>query len=193
MTTAKAANIHTIALEGTFDDAQSCVKNMFNNEALRNECNLCGVNSINLARILFQTVYYFTSAVALGAPHRPVCFVVPTGNFGDIFAGWMAKRMGLPVDRLVIATNSNDILARTLASGRYAVQLGPTWCINPGHDPRRFRPQVLQPRLLGLPAARRERRAYRLAAASSDGEAPTRRRVRDLAPRGRRAPSRGRR
>src|SRR5262245_25879441 len=122
MTTAKAANIHTIALEGTFDDAQSCVKNMFNNEELRNEYNLCGVNSINLARILFQTVYYFTSAVALGAPHRPVCFVVPTGNFGDIFAGWMAKRMGLPVDRLVIATNSNDILARTLASGRYAVQ-----------------------------------------------------------------------
>jgi threonine synthase len=122
MTTAKAANIHTIALEGTFDDAQLCVKNMFNNKALRNECNLCGVNSINLARILFQTVYYFTSAVALGAPHRPISFVVPTGNFGDIFAGWMAKRMGLPIDRLVIATNSNDILVRTLASGRYKVQ-----------------------------------------------------------------------
>src|SRR5262249_7711890 len=122
MTTAKAANIHTIALEGTFDDAQLCVKNMFNNKALRSECNLCGVNSINLARILFQTVYYFTSAVALGAPHRPISFVVPTGNFGDIFAGWMAKRMGLPIDRLVIATNSNDILVRTLASGRYKVQ-----------------------------------------------------------------------
>jgi threonine synthase len=122
MTTAKAANIHTIALEGTFDDAQSCVKNMFNNAQLRDECNLCGVNSINLARILFQSVYYFTSAVALGAPHRPVSFVVPTGNFGDIFAGWLAKRMGLPVDRLVIATNSNDILARTLAGGRYEVR-----------------------------------------------------------------------
>lgn len=122
MTTATAANIHVIAVEGTFDDAQACVKNMFNNKALRNSYNLCGVNSINLARILFQTVYYFTSAVALGAPYRPISFVVPTGNFGDIFAGWMAKRMGLPVDRLVIATNSNDILARTLASGHYAVQ-----------------------------------------------------------------------
>ncbi len=122
MTTAKAANIHTIALEGTFDDAQLCIKNMFNNTALRNEYNLCGVNSINLARILFQTVYYFTSAVALGAPHRSITFVVPTGNFGDIFAGWIAKRMGLPVDRLVIATNSNDVLARTLASGRYKLQ-----------------------------------------------------------------------
>ena len=88
-----------------------CVKNMFNNKALRDELNLCGVNSINFARILFQTVYYFTSAAALGAPHRKVSFVVPTGNFGDIFAGWIAKRIGLPVDRLVIATNSNDILA----------------------------------------------------------------------------------
>jgi threonine synthase len=122
MTTAKATNIHTVALEGTFDDAQLCIKNMFNNKALLNKSNLCGVNSINLARILFQTVYYFTSAVALGGPYRPISFVVPTGNFGDIFAGWMAKRMGLPVDRLVIATNSNDILARTLASGCYAVQ-----------------------------------------------------------------------
>ncbi len=122
MTTANAANIHTIALDGTFDDAQSCVKHMFNNAQLRDECNLCGVNSINLARILFQSVYYFTSAVALGAPHRPVSFVVPTGNFGDIFAGWLAKRMGLPVDRLVIATNSNDILTRTLAGGRYEVR-----------------------------------------------------------------------
>ncbi|MCI0599971.1 MAG: threonine synthase [Beijerinckiaceae bacterium] len=122
MTTADASNIHTIALQGTFDDAQACVKNMFNNKKLRNGLNLCGVNSINLARILFQTVYYFTSAVALGGPQRPISYVVPTGNFGDIFAGWMAKRMGLPIDRLVIAANSNDILPRTLASGRYAVQ-----------------------------------------------------------------------
>ncbi|HUI20110.1 MAG TPA: threonine synthase [Methylocella sp.] len=122
MTTVEAANIHTIALEGTFDDAQACVKNMFNHKRLRNELNLCGVNSINFARILFQTIYYFTSAAVLGAPHREVSFVVPTGNFGDIFAGWMAKRLGLPIDRLVIATNSNDILARTLASGHYSVQ-----------------------------------------------------------------------
>jgi threonine synthase len=121
MTTSKASNIHVIALRGTFDDAQACVKKMFNNKALR-KLNLCGVNSINLARILFQTVYYFVSAAALGAPHRPITFIVPTGNFGDIFAGWMAKRMGLPIGRLVIATNSNDILARTLASGCYGLR-----------------------------------------------------------------------
>ncbi|MGH6811002.1 MAG: threonine synthase [Methylocella sp.] len=122
MTTAEAGNIHTIALEGTFDDAQACVKNMFNHNALRDALNLCGVNSINLARILFQTVYYFTGAAVLGGPHRKISFIVPTGNFGDILAGWMAKRMGLPVDRLVIATNSNDILTRALASGDYVVQ-----------------------------------------------------------------------
>jgi threonine synthase len=122
MTTGEAGNIHIIALEGTFDDAQACVKNMFNHRTLRDEFNLCGVNSINLARILFQTVYYFTSAAVLGGPYRKISFVVPTGNFGDIFAGWMAKRMGLAIDRLVIATNSNDILARTLASGDYTVQ-----------------------------------------------------------------------
>ncbi len=122
MTTAGADNIHVIALEGTFDDAQACVKNMFNHKMLRDELNLCGVNSINLARILFQTVYYFTGAAVLGGPRRKISFVVPTGNFGDILAGWMAKRMGLPIDRLVIATNSNDILTRTLASGDYLVQ-----------------------------------------------------------------------
>jgi threonine synthase len=122
MTTVEAGNIHTIALEGTFDDAQACVKNMFNHRTLRDELNLFGVNSFNLARILFQTVYYFTSAAVLGGPCRKISFVVPTGNFGDILAGWMAKRMGLPIDRLVIATNSNDILTRTLASGDYLVQ-----------------------------------------------------------------------
>lgn len=121
MTTAGAGNVHAIALEGTFDDAQACVKSMFSNKIFRNELNLCGVNSINLGRILFQAVYYFASAAALGAPFRPLSFVVPTGNFGDIFAGWMAKRMGLPIDRLVIATNANDILARALATGRYEV------------------------------------------------------------------------
>jgi threonine synthase len=122
MTTAEASNIHTVALEGTFDDAQACIKNLFNHNALRDELNLCGVNSINLARILFQTVYYFTSAAVLGGPHRKISFVVPTGNFGDILAGWMAKGMGLAIDRLVIATNSNDILTRTLASGDYFVE-----------------------------------------------------------------------
>ncbi|WPP05115.1 threonine synthase [Methylocella tundrae] len=121
MTTVGADNIHAIAIEGSFDDAQAAVKALFNNPPLREKLNLCGVNSINWARILAQTVYYFTSAVALGAPYRPVSFVTPTGNFGDVFAGWIAKRMGLPVDRLVIATNSNDILPRALASGAYAL------------------------------------------------------------------------
>ena len=90
---------------------------MFNDHAFRDGVGLAGVNSINWARVLAQTVYYFTAAVALGAPHRPVSFTVPTGNFGDVFAGWVAKRMGLPIDRLVIATNQNDILHRTLETG----------------------------------------------------------------------------
>ncbi len=122
MTTVAADNVHTIAIEGTFDDAQAHVKTMFNNSNFRDTLNLSGVNSINFARVLFQTVYYFTSAVALGGPLRKISFVVPTGNFGDILAGWIAKRMGLPIEKLVIATNSNDILARTLKSGTYAVK-----------------------------------------------------------------------
>ncbi len=121
MTTVAAANVHAIALEGNFDDAQACIKALFNHKSLRDELGLCGVNSINWARIAAQIVYYFTSSVALGGPRRQVSFATPTGNFGDIFAGWIAKRMGLPIDRLVIATNSNDILPRALASGTYAL------------------------------------------------------------------------
>jgi len=119
MTTPEAANVHAIALEGDFDDCQAAVKALFNEHAFRDEVGLAAVNSINWARILAQTVYYFTAAAALGAPARPVSFTVPTGNFGDIFAGEIARRMGLPIDRLVIATNRNDILCRALASGRY--------------------------------------------------------------------------
>ncbi|MGI9481942.1 MAG: threonine synthase, partial [Hyphomicrobiales bacterium] len=119
MTTVLNANVHNIAVEGTFDDCQSLVKAMFNDQPFRRRMALSGVNSINWARIMAQTVYYFTSAVALGAPDRPVSFCVPTGNFGDIYAGYVAKNMGLPVDQLVIATNVNDILARTLETGRY--------------------------------------------------------------------------
>ncbi|GAC1333931.1 MAG: threonine synthase [Beijerinckiaceae bacterium] len=122
MTTAADDNIHVIALEGTFDDAQAILKGLFNDAAFRDEVGLTGVNSINWARVLAQIVYYFTSAVALGSPHRPVSFAVPTGNFGDILAGYVAKRMDLPIGRLVIATNANDILARTLATGRYEVR-----------------------------------------------------------------------
>lgn len=119
MTTSAAANVHALAVEGAFDDCQALVKGLFNNQPFRDRVGLAGVNSINWARILAQTVYYFTAAVALGAPGRTVSFTVPTGNFGDVFAGYAAKRMGLGIDKLVIATNSNDILARTLASGRY--------------------------------------------------------------------------
>jgi len=121
MTTVAADNIHAIAVQGTFDDCQALVKGLFGNHKLRQRLALAGINSINWARILGQIVYYFTAAVALGGPARPVSFTVPTGNFGDIFAGYAAKRMGLPVERLVIATNINDILARTLATGRYEV------------------------------------------------------------------------
>jgi threonine synthase len=122
MTTAPEGNIDVIALEGTFDDAQAILKALFNDKIFRDDVGLTGVNSINWARVLAQIVYYFVSAVALGSPHRPVSFAVPTGNFGDILAGYIAKRMGLPVERLIVATNENDILARTLATGRYEVR-----------------------------------------------------------------------
>ncbi len=120
MTTADRPNVHAIAIEGAFDDCQRIVKELFGDLAFRDEMRLSGVNSINWARILAQIVYYFFSAVALGAPERPISFAVPTGNFGDVLAGYYAKRMGLPVERLIVATNENDILARALASGRYA-------------------------------------------------------------------------
>jgi threonine synthase len=119
MTTATERNVHNIAVEGTFDDCQGIVKALFGDIALRDRLELTGINSINFARILAQIAYYFTAAVSLGAPHRAVAFAVPTGNFGDIFAGYAAKAMGLPVARLVIATNVNDSLPRALASGVY--------------------------------------------------------------------------
>ena len=119
MTTPPEKNVHALAIEGTFDDCQSIVKGMFSHHAFCEEVRLSGVNSINWARIIAQVVYYFTSAVALGSPLRKVAFTVPTGNFGNIYAGYVALRMGLPVDRLVIATNINDILTRTVATGSY--------------------------------------------------------------------------
>jgi threonine synthase len=122
MTTTAHDNVHAVAVEGTFDDCQAIVKSLFNHHAFRDRVRLSGINSINWARIAAQVVYYFTTAVALGAPHRKVAFTVPTGNFGDVFAGYVAQRMGLPIERLVIATNTNDILARTLASGSYEVR-----------------------------------------------------------------------
>lgn len=119
MTTVLDNNVHNIALQGTFDDCQSAVKALFNNSQFRASAHLSGVNSINWGRIVAQIVYYFTSAAALGSPHREVDFTVPTGNFGDIFAGDCARRMGLPVGKLVIATNENDILRWTIETGRY--------------------------------------------------------------------------
>jgi threonine synthase len=122
MTTARDANVHAVAIEGTFDDCQALVKAMFNHHAFRDRVRLSGVNSINWARIVAQAVYYFTAAVALGSPHRKIAFTVPTGNFGDVYAGYVASRMGLPIDRLVVATNVNDILARTFATGDYEIR-----------------------------------------------------------------------
>jgi threonine synthase len=122
MTTLASPNVHALAVEGTFDDCQTMVKGLFNHARFRDKLQLSGVNSINWARVAAQAVYYFTAAVSLGAPNRPISFSVPTGNFGDILAGWVAKRMGLPIERLMIGTNANDILARTLGSGSYELK-----------------------------------------------------------------------
>jgi len=122
MTTPKDDNVHAVAVRGTFDDCQALVKAMFNDHAFRDRVGLAGVNSINWARIAGQLAYYFVAAVTLGAPRRAVSFAVPTGNFGDIFAGYVARRMGLPVAQLAIASNVNDILPRTLATGAYEMR-----------------------------------------------------------------------
>ena len=119
MTTPPESNVHALALEGDFDDCQARLKDMFNDFSFRDEVGLAGVNSINFARVLAQIVYFFSSAVGVGAPHRSVDFTVPTGNFGDVFAGYLAKRMGLPIRRLVVATNQNDILHRCLTGQGY--------------------------------------------------------------------------
>ncbi len=120
MTTVDDPNVHTIALGGTFDDCQAIVKALFNHHEFRDEMGLSGVNSINWARIVAQVVYYFVAGAVLGAPHRGLSFAVPTGNFGDVLAGHYAKAMGLPVERLIVATNENDILDRCLRTGTYA-------------------------------------------------------------------------
>ncbi|HEV7276909.1 MAG TPA: threonine synthase [Devosiaceae bacterium] len=133
MTTVTDENVHNIAVQGTFDDCQRLVKAMFNNHGFRDRVRLSGVNSINWGRIVAQIVYYFTAAASLGSPHRDVTFVVPTGNFGDIFAGHCARLMGLPITTLAIATNTNDILVRALETGRYEVE-GVVPTISPSMD-----------------------------------------------------------
>ncbi len=119
MTTPTAKNVHALALDGDFDDCQAALKAMFNDFEFRDGVKLAGVNSINWARVLAQVVYYFSSATSLGAPQRKVSFTVPTGNFGDIFAGYIARQMGLPIEKLVVATNQNDILHRALSGQGY--------------------------------------------------------------------------
>ncbi len=133
MTTPAEANVHALALDGDFDDAQALVKALFNDHAFRDAVALAGVNSINWARVMAQVVYYFAAAVALGAPHRAVSFTVPTGNFGDAYAARIARRMGLPIARIVIATNRNDIVHRTLETGAYT-RAGVAPTISPSMD-----------------------------------------------------------
>ena len=121
MTTVKAPNVHNLALEGaSFDEAQAIVKRMFNDPAMTGRFHISAVNSINWARLMAQVVYYFAAALQLGAPQRKVAFSVPTGNFGDVFAGYVAAKMGLPIERLIVATNVNDILHRALSAGDYS-------------------------------------------------------------------------
>ena len=120
MTTVLAPNVHNIAIGGNFDDAQAHVKRMFNDAAMTGRFHIGAVNSINWARLMAQVVYYFAAALQLGAPQRKVAFAVPTGNFGDVFAGYVAVQMGLPIERLIVATNVNDILHRALTTGDYS-------------------------------------------------------------------------
>jgi threonine synthase len=120
MTTVLAPNVHNIAIAGSFDDAQAMVKRMFNDTAMTDRFAIGAVNSINWARLMAQVVYYFAAALQLGAPARKVAFSVPTGNFGDVFAGYVAAKMGLPIERLIVATNVNDILHRALSTGDYS-------------------------------------------------------------------------
>jgi threonine synthase len=120
MTTVLAPNVYNIAIDGSFDDAQAMVKRLFGDAEVRGELTLSAVNSINWARLMAQVVYYFYAAVRLGGPDREIAFSVPTGNFGDVFAGYVASRMGLPIKRLIVATNVNDILHRALSNGDYS-------------------------------------------------------------------------
>lgn len=119
MTSVADANVHNLAIDGTFDDCQALVKAMFNDLAFRDEMRLGAINSINWGRVAAQSVYYWYAALALGAPGRRVAFSVPTGNFGNVFAGWAAAKAGLPIEKLIVATNRNDILARFFRSGAY--------------------------------------------------------------------------
>ncbi|MFM7404080.1 MAG: threonine synthase [Erythrobacter sp.] len=133
MTTVRAPNVYNLAIEGSFDDAQAHVKRMFTDPDVTRILNLGAVNSINWARLMAQVVYYFASALQLGGPDRTVAYSVPTGNFGDVFAAYVAARMGLPIERLIVATNINDILHRALSNGDYSAG-GVTPTVTPSMD-----------------------------------------------------------
>jgi len=122
MTTVEAPNVFNIAVEGTFDDCQDLVKALFADQSFRDRVNLSAVNSINWARVMAQIVYYAHAAIALGAPDREISFAVPTGNFGNVFAGYAARQMGFPIRQLIVGTNTNDILHRFLESGEMAIE-----------------------------------------------------------------------
>jgi len=186
MTTADEANVACLAVKGDFDDCQAMLKEMFRDAQFVRAVDLSGVNSINFARIAAQSVYYFTAAVALGAPGRKVAFAAPTGNFGDAYAGYVASRMGLPIERIIVAVNANDILCRALATaatpGRSDADVSPAMdnsgrlqlraAVFRDHRPR---PAGDRPRLRGLRGAGRDRRA----AAQPRGDAQPVRRRRD--------------
>ncbi len=133
MTTVHEPNVHNIAVQGTFDDCQDMVKAMFNDQAFRDRCRLSAVNSINWARIVAQIVFYFRAGAQLGAPETPLCFTVPTGNFGNVFAGYVAREMGLPVEQFIVGANRNDILTRFFLSGRLEIT-GVVPTISPSMD-----------------------------------------------------------
>ena len=155
MTTVLSPNIRNFAIRGDFDDCQDLVKGMFNDAPFRAEQRLAAVNSINWARIAAQIPYYAFAALALGAPDRPVAFSVPTGNFGNVFAAWAARRMGLPVERLIVGANRNDILARFLAANDMSVR-----GVEPSLSPSHGHPGLLQFRAPAVRAAGPRRRGH---------------------------------
>lgn len=133
MTTVLDSNVHNLAIEGDFDDCQAMVKAMFNDLEFRDELSVSAVNSINWARVMAQIAYYFTASVSLGSPERPISFSVPSGNFGDVYAGYCALKMGLPIEQLIVATNKNDILSRFFNTGEYRKE-GVDQTVSPSMD-----------------------------------------------------------
>jgi threonine synthase len=170
MTTVSAPNVFNIALEGTFDDCQGVVKELFADQTFRSDVNLSAVNSINWVRIMAQIVYYATAAVALGAGQRPISFAVPTGNFGNVYAGWVARRMGVPINNLVVASNRNDILTRFFQSGEMKMEgvvpsLSPSMDIQVSSNFERYLCDLLgrdHQRLVGLMQSFRDQKSFKL-------------------------------